>query len=366
MTASIAAYDGQIGQTAYSASKGGIVGLTLPAARDLAGRGIRVCTIAPGLFDTPLLAALPEEARQALGAGVPFPQRLGRPDRVRRSWPSRSPRTRCSTARPSASTALCGCRRSRRSPAQPSRPPEPPRRLAQMPNAVIVDVVRTPIGRAFKGSLALAAPRRHRRVHRGPAPRAQPGRRPRHGGGGRDRLRAAPGPPGLQHRPSHLPAQREAPGDRERQHDLPLLRLGSRRDPDRVQQRDRRPGRHLHRRRRRGGLAVQRAPGGRGRGRPEREAAGQRARPAQRLHRHGLHRRQRGQEVRRVARGDGRVRPALAGAGGGLTGERLLRPRDRARDAARRHRRSARTTARGPAPRSRSWRSCPRRSEAAA
>jgi NAD(P)-dependent dehydrogenase (short-subunit alcohol dehydrogenase family) len=78
-TASIAAYDGQIGQIAYSASKGGIVGMTLPAARDLAGRGIRVVTIAPGLFDTPLLAALPEEARQALGAGIPFPSRLGRP-----------------------------------------------------------------------------------------------------------------------------------------------------------------------------------------------------------------------------------------------------------------------------------------------
>lgn len=78
-TASIAAYDGQIGQVAYAASKGGIVGLTLPAARDLAGRGVRVLTIAPGLFDTPLLAALPEEAREALGAGVPFPSRLGRP-----------------------------------------------------------------------------------------------------------------------------------------------------------------------------------------------------------------------------------------------------------------------------------------------
>ncbi len=78
-TASIAAYDGQIGQVAYAASKGGIVGLTLPAARDLSGLGIRVVTIAPGLFDTPLLAALPEEARQALGAGVPFPARLGRP-----------------------------------------------------------------------------------------------------------------------------------------------------------------------------------------------------------------------------------------------------------------------------------------------
>jgi 3-hydroxyacyl-CoA dehydrogenase / 3-hydroxy-2-methylbutyryl-CoA dehydrogenase len=79
MTASIAAYDGQVGQTAYSASKGGIVGLTLPAARDLARQGIRVCTIAPGTFDTPLLAALPETAREELGKQVPFPSRLGRP-----------------------------------------------------------------------------------------------------------------------------------------------------------------------------------------------------------------------------------------------------------------------------------------------
>jgi NAD(P)-dependent dehydrogenase (short-subunit alcohol dehydrogenase family) len=84
MTASIAAFDGQIGQTAYSASKGGVVGLTLPAARDLARLGIRVCTIAPGLFDTPLLAALPEESRQALGAQIPFPSRLGRPDEYAR------------------------------------------------------------------------------------------------------------------------------------------------------------------------------------------------------------------------------------------------------------------------------------------
>ena len=80
MTASIAAFDGQIGQTAYSASKGGVVGLTLPAARDLARIGVRVCTIAPGLFDTPLLAGLPDEARQALGAQVPHPPRLGRPE----------------------------------------------------------------------------------------------------------------------------------------------------------------------------------------------------------------------------------------------------------------------------------------------
>ena len=80
MTASIAAFEGQIGQISYSASKAGVVGMTLPAARDLADRGIRVCTIAPGLFDTPLLGALPEDARAALGAGVPFPQRLGRPE----------------------------------------------------------------------------------------------------------------------------------------------------------------------------------------------------------------------------------------------------------------------------------------------
>jgi NAD(P)-dependent dehydrogenase (short-subunit alcohol dehydrogenase family) len=79
-TASIAAYDGQIGQIAYSASKGGIVGMTLPAARDLASARVRVCTIAPGLFDTPLLAALPEEARQALGESVPHPHRLGTPE----------------------------------------------------------------------------------------------------------------------------------------------------------------------------------------------------------------------------------------------------------------------------------------------
>ncbi|MGH2864377.1 MAG: SDR family NAD(P)-dependent oxidoreductase [Solirubrobacteraceae bacterium] len=78
-TASIAAFDGQVGQIAYSASKGGVVGMTLPAARDLSQYGIRVNTIAPGLFDTPLLAALPEEARVKLGAGVPFPQRLGQP-----------------------------------------------------------------------------------------------------------------------------------------------------------------------------------------------------------------------------------------------------------------------------------------------
>jgi 3-hydroxyacyl-CoA dehydrogenase / 3-hydroxy-2-methylbutyryl-CoA dehydrogenase len=78
-TASIAAFDGQIGQTAYASSKAGVVGLTLPAARDMAGRGVRVATIAPGTFDTPMLAALPQERRDALGAEIPFPSRLGQP-----------------------------------------------------------------------------------------------------------------------------------------------------------------------------------------------------------------------------------------------------------------------------------------------
>ena len=78
-TASVAAFDGQIGQAAYSASKGGIVGMTLPIARDLAELGIRVCTIAPGIFDTPLLGTLPEPVRVSLGKQVPFPSRLGRP-----------------------------------------------------------------------------------------------------------------------------------------------------------------------------------------------------------------------------------------------------------------------------------------------
>ncbi|HWL65354.1 MAG TPA: 3-hydroxyacyl-CoA dehydrogenase [Actinomycetota bacterium] len=79
-TASIAAFDGQIGQAAYSASKGGVVGLTLPIARDLASRQIRCVTIAPGTFDTPMLAGLPEEARQKLAEGIPHPRRLGKPE----------------------------------------------------------------------------------------------------------------------------------------------------------------------------------------------------------------------------------------------------------------------------------------------
>jgi NAD(P)-dependent dehydrogenase (short-subunit alcohol dehydrogenase family) len=83
-TASIAAFDGQIGQAAYAASKAGVVGLTLPAARDLASQGIRVCTIAPGIVDTPMLATVSEDFRAGLAAGVPFPQRLARPQEYAR------------------------------------------------------------------------------------------------------------------------------------------------------------------------------------------------------------------------------------------------------------------------------------------
>ncbi|NMM21693.1 MAG: SDR family NAD(P)-dependent oxidoreductase [Rhodoferax sp.] len=79
-TASVAAFDGQVGQQAYSASKSGVVGMTLPMARDLAQHGIRVCTIAPGLFATPLMATLPEAVQQSLAASIPFPSRLGKPE----------------------------------------------------------------------------------------------------------------------------------------------------------------------------------------------------------------------------------------------------------------------------------------------
>jgi NAD(P)-dependent dehydrogenase (short-subunit alcohol dehydrogenase family) len=79
-TASVAAYEGQIGQVAYAASKGGVVSLTLPVARELSRSGIRVMTIAPGIFDTPMMAGLPEDARVSLGKQVPFPSRLGKPE----------------------------------------------------------------------------------------------------------------------------------------------------------------------------------------------------------------------------------------------------------------------------------------------
>jgi len=84
LTASVAAYEGQIGQAAYAASKGGIVGLTLPAARELARYGIRVVAIAPGIFATPMLTALPQSVQDSLGASVPFPPRLGRPEEYAR------------------------------------------------------------------------------------------------------------------------------------------------------------------------------------------------------------------------------------------------------------------------------------------
>jgi len=83
-TASVAAFEGQIGQASYSASKGGVVGMTLPIARELARHGIRVVTIAPGIFDTPMMAELPEDVRESLGQMVPFPPRLGRPDEYAR------------------------------------------------------------------------------------------------------------------------------------------------------------------------------------------------------------------------------------------------------------------------------------------
>ena len=98
-TASVAAYDGQIGQAAYSSSKGGIVALTLPAARELAQFGIRVCAIAPGIFLTPMLLGLPEEVQKSLAASVPFPQLLGKPEQYARARAPHRAKTAISTAR---------------------------------------------------------------------------------------------------------------------------------------------------------------------------------------------------------------------------------------------------------------------------
>ncbi|GAA3127782.1 hypothetical protein GCM10020255_000510 [Rhodococcus baikonurensis] len=110
LTASVAAFDGQIGQTAYTASKAAVHGLTLVAARDLASVAIRVNTIAPGTFDTPMLARLRSDIRDGLAAGVPFPKRLGR-RRTTPAWPLHSWRTATRTARRSVSTARFGCLR---------------------------------------------------------------------------------------------------------------------------------------------------------------------------------------------------------------------------------------------------------------
>lgn len=98
-TASVAAFDGQIGQAAYAASKAGVPGMTLPLARDLSRNAIRVMTIAPGIFETPMLLGMPQEVQDALGAVVPFPPRAWASPRNTRCWRGRSSRTPCSTAR---------------------------------------------------------------------------------------------------------------------------------------------------------------------------------------------------------------------------------------------------------------------------
>ena len=197
-----------------------------------------------------------------------------------------------------------------------------------MPEAVIVDAIRTPIGRAFKGSMAQLRPdetgafivdrllERNEGVDPASVEEVVAG------------LRAAPGQAGVQHRPCDRAAVGEAAAGGQRQHRLALLRLGTRRHPDRRQQRGGRAGRHLHRRRRGGRVAVQRAPGGRRRGRPELTPAGQQRR-SQRLHPDGRHRGERGQALRGEPGGHGQVRPALSGAGGQGAGGRVLRPRDR-------------------------------------
>ena len=109
-TASVAAFEGQIGQAAYSASKGGVAAMTLPIARELARNGVRVNTIAPGIFMTPMLAGLREDFQQSLGASVPFPSRLGAPAEYA-ALAVHSSRTAISTARRSGSTAPCAWRR---------------------------------------------------------------------------------------------------------------------------------------------------------------------------------------------------------------------------------------------------------------
>ena len=107
-TASVAAFEGQVGQAAYSASKGGVVSMTLPIARELARFGIRVVTIAPGVFETAMMAGMPPDQQKALGAQVPFPAAIGKSRANSPTWPSTSWKTRCSTAPRSAWTAPCG------------------------------------------------------------------------------------------------------------------------------------------------------------------------------------------------------------------------------------------------------------------
>jgi NAD(P)-dependent dehydrogenase (short-subunit alcohol dehydrogenase family) len=111
-TASVAAYEGQIGQAAYSASKGGVVGMTLPMARELSRFGIRVNTIAPGIFWTPMVDGMPPQVQESLSASIPFPSRLGKPDEFASPSPS-SLATATSMAKRSASTARCVCSRNK-------------------------------------------------------------------------------------------------------------------------------------------------------------------------------------------------------------------------------------------------------------
>ena len=123
-TASVAAYEGQIGQAAYSASKGGVVGMTLPMARELSRFGIRVMTIAPGIFWTPMVDGMPEAVQQSLAASIPFPSRLGKPEEFAGPGRLHPAATPTSTARPSAWMAPRGWRRSKRS-TQPRSVPVP-------------------------------------------------------------------------------------------------------------------------------------------------------------------------------------------------------------------------------------------------
>ena len=234
-----------------------------------------------------------------------------------------------------------------------------------MPEAVIVDTIRTPIGRAFKGSLAQLRPEEmgafvvDQLLERNPEVDPALVEDVFCGVGMPQGLR------GLQHRPDHLAALREAAADGQRRHRLPLLLLQPRRDPPRRQRDQGRRGRRLHRRRGRVGEPLQRAHRAGRRRRPEPEPD-RRERPAQRLHRHGHDRGQRRQEVRGQPRRHGQVRAALAGTGGAVAGGRLLRPRDRPGRRCPTAPRSPRTTARAPP---RPWRSspnCPRPSAAAA
>ena len=336
--------------------------MTLPAARDL------VRPRHPRVHDRPRPVRHPAARRAARGGAPGARRRRALPasaSATRRStprWPARSPRTGCSTARRSGSTARCGCR-----PNSLSNPAEPLKETSQMPEAVIVDAVRTPIGRAFKGSLAPLRPddmgafivdqllERNPDVDPASVEEVVAGVRP------------AAGQAGLQHRPAHRAAVGEAADGGQRPHRLALLRLGPRRDPHRRQLRRGRPGRHLHRRRASSGsrstTSARRPRAPPTRTRSSRARSGQ----PERLHPDGRHGRERGQALRGQPRGHGQVRPALAGAGRAVAGGRLLRPRDRARSRCPTAPRSGKDDGpRASLDRSRSSPSCPRRSRAAA